>query len=84
MDINIRENQKLVEVWLTAADQEDNALQSRLKPMYQEYKKKGYLVAVFRSGRSDLYQQTHDLLRFNRKRIAQMEVQREKLLKSPH
>lgn len=78
MDIRIQEKQKLVEVWLSAADQSDTRLQNRLTPMYRDYKKKGYLVAVFRSGTADLYEQTQSLLQFNRKRIAQLELQWEK------
>ena len=35
-------------------------------------------VAVFLSGEEDLYQQTRDLLLYNRRRLAEKEVQAEK------
>lgn len=46
--------------------------------MYRDYKRRGYLVAVFQSGNQDLYRQTSDLLLYNRKRIQELAVQREK------
>lgn len=46
--------------------------------MYRDYKRQGYLVAVFQSGKQDLYRQTSDLLLYNRKRIQELAVQREK------
>ena len=46
--------------------------------MYQKYKEQKYLVAVFLSGEEDLYQQTRDLLLYNRQRHAEKEVQAEK------
>lgn len=46
--------------------------------MYQDYKRRGYLVAVFQSGEQNLYQQTSDLLIYNRKRIQELAMQKEK------
>ena len=46
--------------------------------MYRDYKRRGYLVAVFQSGKQDLYRQTSDLLLYNRKRIQELVVQRKK------
>lgn len=69
---------KLVQVWLTRKEAEDDALQSRLKPMYAQWKKQRYLVAVFRSGKEDLQRGTLDLLAYNKKRCAELAVQREK------
>ena len=42
------------------------------------YKKKKYLVAVFESGEKDLYKGTLDLLSYNKRRFAELEVQQEK------
>lgn len=67
-----------MQVWLTRQERDDEALRQRLAPMYRDYKKSGYLIAVFQSGEQDLYQQTSDLLRYNRKRMAELAVQREK------
>lgn len=78
MKINVRDDIKVVEVWLTREEKRDAVLRERLKPLYQEYKAKKYLVAVFESGSRDLWEETSALLCYNRKRIAQMEVEREK------
>lgn len=79
MEIHLNQGKKIAEVWLTNADQKNSQLLEQLKSMYKDYKKQGYLVAVFRSGSQDLYRQTADLLCYNRKRLAQLEVARDKL-----
>ena len=78
MEINVRDGSRIVEVWLTRAEKQDAELQEKLKPMYREYKNKNYLVAVFQSGEQDLADATSGLLCYNCKRIAQLEVEREK------
>ncbi len=78
MEINVHENSKTVEVWLTSAEKADPAMQERLKPLYAEYKAKKYTVAVFLSGRQELYPTLRDLLAYNKKRTAELAVQREK------
>lgn len=67
-----------MEVWLTRQERDNEAVQRELKPMYQDYKHRGYLVAVFQSGEQNLYQQTSDLLIYNRKRIQELAMQKEK------
>lgn len=79
MEIHLNQVAKLAEVWLTSEDQKNAQMQGQLKSMYQDFKKQGYFVAVFQSGSQDLYRQTSDLLCYNRKRLAQLEVAREKL-----
>ena len=76
--MEIREQSKIVELWLTREERDDSAFRESLKPIYQQYKDKKYLVAVFLSGEEDLYQQTRDLLLYNRRRLAEKEVQAEK------
>lgn len=56
----------------------DPAFQSALKPLFQQYKAQNYLVAVFLSGEADLYQQTRDLLLYNRRRLAEQDVQKQR------
>ena len=77
MEINVRDDQQLVEIWLTRGERDDDVLQERLKPIYRDYHNQKYLVAVYCSGDQDLYQQTSNLLCYNRKRIAEMEVKQE-------
>lgn len=70
-----REN-KLVSVWLTQAESQDTAVQAQLEPVYRSYRQQKYTVAVYHAGREDLYQNTLDLLRFNRRRSAEQTVRR--------
>lgn len=78
MEIHVRDESRIVEVWLTNAEQQDAEVRERLKPLYQEYKRKNYLVAVFQSGGQNLADVTSDLLCYNRRRIAQLEVERDR------
>lgn len=78
MEINVRDDRKIVEVWLTNEEQQDQAIRESLKPLYQQYKAKKYTVAVFLSGSRDLAEETGALLRYNKKRVAELEVQRER------
>lgn len=78
MEINVNDNSKTVEIWLSNQEKQDAVLRERLRPLYRVYAAKKYLVAVFQSGGQDLQQSTSDLLCYNRKRIAQIEVEKEK------
>jgi len=82
LELNIKDDKQIVEIWLTNAEKKDEALRESLKDIYAKYKKKKYLVAVFESGEKDLYQSTLDLLAYNKRRIAELEVRKEKKAKS--
>ena len=81
MEINVHDDKKMVEVWLTRAEKQDEALQQELKSLYAQYKKKKYMVAVFESGEQDLYQNTLALLSYNKRRIPELEIMREKQMR---
>ena len=78
MEINVRSESEIVEIWLTREEAEDTQLREQLKPLYRKYKEQGYLTVVYESGEQDLQEATSDLLCYNRKRIAQMKVEQEK------
>lgn len=78
MEINIRDDAKIVEIWLDRQEKADMALRSRLEPLYQAYHARRYLVAVFLSGTAPLYEETRDLLLYGRRRQAELEVRQEK------
>ena len=78
MEISINDERRTVDVWLSSEEKNDSAVQQRLKPLYTEYAGKKYTVAVFMSGSQDLYSLTSDLLCYNRKRIAELEIAQEK------
>lgn len=82
MEIIQDDAKKLVQVWLSQKESKDEALQSRLKPMYAQWKQQKYMVAVFRSGKEDLKESTLALLAYNKKRCAELAVQREKKQKT--
>ena len=78
MRMEVREQSRIVELWLTREERDDPAFREGLKPIYEKYKARNYLVAVFLSGEEDLYRQTRDLLLYNRRRLAEREVRAEK------
>ena len=78
MEINVRSESKIVEIWLTREEAESVQIRERLKPLYWRYKEQGYLTAVYESGKRNLWESTSNLLCYNRERIAQMEVEQEK------
>ena len=78
LEINVRDDRKIVDIWLTNEEQQDQAIKESLKPLYQQYKAKKYTVAVFLSSSRDLVEETLALLRYNKKRVAELEVQRER------
>ena len=82
MEVRIFDDRKIVEVWLTRSERDAPAVQEYLKPLYQHYRPKKYTVAVFFSGNGDLYQQTSDLVCYNRKRIAELEVKHEEAMQT--
>lgn len=78
MEIIRDDQEKMIQVWMTNQERQDAALQRQMKPMYAQWKGEKFLVAVFQSGPKDLQTSTRDLLSYNKKRIAQMEVARKK------
>lgn len=78
MEFNVRRECGTVEIWLTKKERRDSRLREELRALYQEYRAQGYLTVVFESGERDLWDAASDLLCYNRKRIAQMEVAHEK------
>ena len=78
MEINVRDSSKIVEVWLTREEKQDTDVRERLKPLYQKYRAKNFLIAVFESGEQNLEELTGSLLGYNRRRAVQLELEREK------
>jgi len=78
LEMNVKDDVQIVEIWLSNAEKNDKQLRDRLQLIYDKYRKKKYMVAVFESGEKDLYQGTLDLLAYNRKLSAQKQVQRDK------
>lgn len=79
MEINVRDDRRIVEVWLSNQEKQDATLREPLKNLYQQYREKKYIVAVYLSGDQNLTEQTSALLCYNRKRLAEQEVQKKRL-----
>ena len=66
MEINVNENKKIVEVWLSNEEKNNNLIKEKLNELYNKYKKTKYIVAVYESGTADLFSGTKNLLVQNR------------------
>ena len=78
MEVNIIDDKKSVEVWLTHREKQDEKLRSQLTVLYRQYKAEKYFVAEYQSGDQDLAEETSALLCYNRKRLAEQEVRRKR------
>ena len=74
----VRDDMKLVEIWLTKAESDDDVFRRKLEPIFAEYKKKKYRVAVFSSGKGDMLELTKDLLKHNLELSVRKELEAEK------
>lgn len=78
MKINIRDEQKVVDIWLSKAEQSDPSQSDTLRKICAEYGPRKYTVAVFKSGEDDLLDLTSDLLLCNRRKLAEREMREER------
>ena len=78
MEMEVRDAEKKVLIWLTRAESNSVELREALKPIYREFRDKKYLVAVFESGTEDLEELTRDLVLYNRTRLRELEMAKEK------
>ena len=66
MEINVNENKKIVEIWLSNEEKNNGLIKDKLKEIYDMYKKTKYIIAVYESGSADLFSGTKSLLVQNR------------------
>jgi len=52
LEMTVRDDRKLVEIWLTNAEKNDPKIQEGLKDIYDKYRNTKYTVAVFQSGKA--------------------------------
>ena len=74
----VHDDMKLVEIWLTKAESDDDVFRRKLEPIFAEYKKKKYRVAVFSSGKGDMLELTKDLFKHTLEVNAKKELEAEK------
>ena len=82
LQIDVLDDKKIVAVWLTRAEDANEAVRARIDGLCREYKPRKYQVAVYKSGREDLHTSVLDLLAYNTRRAAELQVQREKAAKA--
>lgn len=78
LQIDVFDNQKIVAVWLTKAERNDERVREKLRELRAEYKAKKYTVAEYQSGEGDLHTSIYELLRYNKLRVAERETERAK------
>ena len=54
LELYVKDDRKLVEIWLTNAEKKDLGLRESLKGIFDKYKRKKYRVEVFESGEKEL------------------------------
>ena len=84
MVLKEHEDMKIVEIWFTKQEQEDEALHQTLQKLYQDYSRRKFKVAQSHSGAGSLYDATRHKLLFNRRRLPEIENRREKSLEKPN
>ena len=73
MEVNINNNAKRVNIWLTKVESGNPDLQATLKQLYKIYKAQKYLVVVYESGTENLEDLTRELLLYNRIRLQELD-----------
>ena len=78
LQIDVFDNQKIVAVWLTKAERDDERVREKLRELRADYKAKKYTVAEYQSGDGDLHTSIYELLRYNKLRVAERDTERAK------
>lgn len=78
MKIEINRQSKIVELWLTNAEQQDASFMEGLPAYYEPYQAEQYKVAIFLSGSQELAGMAEGLLLHNRRVAAKSEQETNK------
>ena len=65
MEMNVHNDTKAVDIWLTRSEARDENIRRSLEPYYRQFAKQRYFVSVFESGDRELLPNTALLLRHN-------------------
>jgi hypothetical protein len=66
MEINVRDDERIIEIWLTNEEKNNREITRSLNRYYDMYRHTKYNVAVFQSGGNNLNDFTAGLLLHNR------------------
>ena len=76
MRIERDEKNKIIAVWLSRKEKEDEQLRRKLREKYAEWHRQKYMVAEYLSGERDVVESTSALLLHNRDQMAEKEARR--------
>ena len=83
MQLRVNREKKTAEIWVTNSEQQHPAFRKVVLPYFlNQFKPFNYSVTVYYSGQKDLEEQTSALLCYNRRRLAQLETERESAILS--
>ena len=80
MNVFKNEAKRIVEIWLTNADQQNAQCMAFVDFQINVWKEQKYLPVVFRSGKENLEENTYTMLKYNRERMARREMEYEKII----
>lgn len=83
MEIEVKEKEKRVYIWLTKEESCNEQINEQLKPLFKECKSNGYLAVVYRSGTEDLVETIRALLLYNIRRSAELRKEKERKIVDP-
>ena len=66
MEVNVLEQKRRVEIWLTNADSENDEILEAVEQIKKEYRTRRFFTVVFYSGAGDLLANTELLLSHNK------------------
>ena len=69
MRIYTDEKERLLAVWLTPEENDDQSVMAALRPVIAQYKRMAYQPVIYRSGNGDLRENTAALLRRTRRKM---------------
>lgn len=78
MEIIVDKENKLVEVWVSSAENSMPDTEAKLKLIYAEYSKINYKTVVFRSGSADLSKCIEALIKSNMMKFAREDMNKTK------
>lgn len=77
--ISVNDTSKIVSLWFANDDPPTESLPEEIRKICDDYRKRKYMIAIFRSGKENLFGNTFALLKHNRQLAAEKEVRQAKL-----
>ena len=78
LEINVNDEIKMADIWLTNAEKNNPAVKAQPDQVYVQFKKKKHMVDTFLFENQPLQPSISDLLKYNRRKSAEVAVQKAK------